>query len=110
MLVVQRAELNRLSERPAELRAGEAQHQERTLRSLAEIVDEVEQRRLGPVHVVEDQQRRRERFEQPSHRPVRLAQRNGVFAAGEGVEPAEHELRVVLARERPLRLCAAKRT
>ena len=110
MLVVQRAELNRLAERPAELRAGEAEHHERALRSLAEVVDEVEQRRLGPVHVVEDQQRRRERFEQPSHRPVRLAQRNGVFAAGEGVEPAEHELRVVLARERPLRLGAAKRT
>ena len=47
--------------------------------SLAEVVDQVEQRRLGPVHVVEDQQRRRKRFEQSSDRPVRLAQRNGVL-------------------------------
>ena len=61
------------------LRPREADHEQRHLgRAVAQVFDQVEQRRLGPVHVVEHEHGRPfrgERLQQPTHCPVRLAER-----------------------------------
>jgi len=45
----------------AEVGPGQAQQQERRARPLSQILDEVEQARFGPVHVLEDEDQRRRR-------------------------------------------------
>jgi hypothetical protein len=47
---------------------------------LFELLDQVEERRLGPVHILEDNDKwlpRSNRLEKPSERPVRLLERCG---------------------------------
>ncbi len=82
-----------------QLRAGGAEHEQRNAaRPLDEVVDEVEQRLVGPVQVLEDEDERtlfRERFQEPAPGRERLAvlrtrsRRLGV-EAGEGTQVPLH--------------------
>ena len=85
LLLVERAELDRTLGEPgapfAELRSREAERQDRSFSVRAQLLDEVEQRRLGPVDVVEDEHERafaRAPFEEPPHGEQLLADRPGV--------------------------------
>ena len=62
--------------------ARDAQDQHRRVDPLAEVLDEIEQRRLRPVDVVERDDQRplpRDRLEQAANRPERLARRGRSF-------------------------------
>ena len=87
--------------RPRELRTRQVDEQQRSVRDpLAEIVDEIEQCRLGPVDVVQEQQhgpRARERLEQAAHGPVRLAERACVRRAAESGKARRGQLAVGVA-------------
>ncbi len=112
LLLAERPERERLAQRPLQLRPCEAEDEQRRVGAVGEIVDQVDEGRLGPVDVVEDEEdglRPRERLEQPPDSPVRLAERCGLCAFGERGEPGEHQFGVQLGRERTLRLGPAKR-
>ena len=68
----------------------------------AHVLDEVEQRRLGPVDVLQDDDERpfaREELEEPPHGPEELLRRSG-SAAAEHAETLEHECGVGIVAHR----------
>src|SRR6266508_4548551 len=75
----------------------------RVARPVGEVLDEVEERRLGPLHVVErhyDRSLLRQRFDQLPHRPERLLVRGVALPeAGGGCEPVDDDLGLGLACE-----------
>src|SRR6185436_3190744 len=96
-----------------ELRARQVDDQEWGVRDpLGEVVDEIEQRRLGPVDVVEQQQdgpRAGEGLEQASHGPVRLAEGARVRRAVEASKARRGQLAVWVGSQNCTDSEAAKR-
>ena len=86
-----------------QLRPGDAEEQDRCVAApAADVLDEVEQRRLGPVDVLEENEQRTlraERLEQPAHGPEELLRRGGSGAA-EHPEALDDERCVGLAAHR----------
>ena len=91
-----RAERRLAEPRPhvAELRPSERDEEDRRLAAPAgEVLDEVEERRLAPVHVVEDDHQRalrRQRFEEPPYGPEGLLGGDWAALAEDGGDPVAH--------------------
>jgi len=87
-----------------ELRPGEADDESADVPNrVGEVLDQVEQRRLAPVNVLEDEQKwplMRERLDEPAHRPERLLL-DGPACAGadRGVETLSDGIRIWAALE-----------
>jgi len=70
-----------------ELRPSRAEHEHRSLRPLAEVLDQVEQRRLRPMDVLEDRDdgvRAGQRLEQSSYGPEALGRGRGAVGDADG--------------------------
>ena len=86
-----------------QLGPGETEEEDRRVAApAAHVLDEVEQRRLGPVHVLEHDEQRplaRQSLEEAPHRPEELLRRAGVVAP-ECAEPLNDQIRVSLVAHR----------
>ena len=101
-----RVELAAGPARPAveELRAGEADDQDRCVAyPVGEVLDEVEQRRLGPVHVLEREDERElagERLDELAHRPEHLlGDGSRRSRADRALEPRRDDVRIRVSVE-----------
>ena len=113
LVLTQRAQRERVAQRPLQLRAGEAEHEQRCVGAVGQVVDQVDERRLRPVDVVEHEQDgllSGEGLEQPADGPVRLPERRRLRAFGQRAQPSEHEVGVRLSLEGLLRLRPAQRS
>ena len=95
VVALQRRQLDRRRSGPRrpqlrEVAAGEAADEDRRVASPArEVLDQVEERRLRPLDVVENEQHRplaRKRLEQPAERPVELVAARVWLGATDGLE------------------------